>query len=246
MITAQDIIDNEPRFKVRLCPHGTSRDIEKGIWQGQHICVAEGFTLADSPPSNPGDAVVRHQLKVEHYSVLNFGFVVLHCQGFPHSTMTQISRHRDQAILVQSGRYTGQRFIDVAEGESDVESAFFFRPVGMYQDRQGKRYEYTAEDLAGDRVWCKQGCDRYAAKIAAGHSEEHARSSSISYEFRQNFSIAGTVEAMFHWLDQRSKKDSQIEIQALARLAMNELHTACPTLAQWYEENRYGRARLAP
>lgn len=246
MITVHDIIKNDSRLRVELCPHGTSKSVENGIWYGQHTCVSEGFTLDDPLPSDPGGAIIRNQLKVEHYSVANFGFVVLHCSGFPHSTMTQITRHRDSAFLVQSGRYTGQRFVDIAEQKIPVESGFYFRPVGEYQDRQGKRYEYTEGQLFDDQNWAFGGCCQYLCKIEAGWAEEHARAYSIPYEFRQNFSIAGTLEAVFHWLDQRSKKDSQLEIQALALLSINELKKACPSLANWYEETRYGKARLAP
>jgi thymidylate synthase (FAD) len=249
MITAQDILDNDPRLQVRINWDSTSRNIERGIWHGQHECVSETPGLDDTPPANPGQAIIKHQLTPEHsahYSVLNWGYLALHCYGFPHSTMTQITRHRDSSHLVQSGRYTGQRFVDVADGEIDVADVFYFRPIGTYQSRQAKRYEYEVRELKRDRLYCHTGCEVYDGKIRHGFSEEHARENSIPYNFRQNFAIAGTIEAVFHWVDQRSKKDSQLEIQALALLGLQCLKEAAPNLGQWYEDNRYGRARLAP
>ena len=248
MITAQDILDNDPRLKVEINWDSTSRCIERGVWYGQHECVSESAGLDDPSPVNPGQAIIKHQLTPEHsahYSVLNFGFIAMHCYGFPHSTMTQITRHRDSAFLVQSGRYTGQRFVDVADGTKEVHQAFYFRPTGVYQDRQGKRYEYHSAEFMSDLMWCESACYRYQEKISQGFSEEHARAM-LPYEFRQNFAIAGTVESVFHWLDQRSKKDSQLEIQAIAILGLRCLKKATPNLGQWYEDNRYGKARLAP
>ena len=242
MITAQDILDNDPLLRVKVDPYGSSLDAEKGIWYGQHVCVAEGFALDDEAPKKPGKGIIDHQLRVEHYSVLNFGFLVLHVGGFPHSTMCQLTRHQDSKHLVQSLRYTGQRFLDES---LSIRENFYFRPLGTYQDRKGKRYEYLAQDEFEDMRYCEKACERYRTRISQGFSEEHARSY-MPYEFRQNFAIAGTIEAVFHWLDQRSKKDSQLEIQALAILALQRLKETCPNLGQWYEENRFGKGRLAP
>ena len=236
----------DPRFRVEIDWDGSSRSPERGIWRGQHTCVAEGFTMDDEPPVNAGDAIIRHQLKVEHFGVLRFGFLSLHCAGFPHSTMAQLTRHQDSAHLVQSGRYTSERFLKVADKKMNVDEVFYFRPVGVYQDRRGKRYEYTHQDRLDDMTWCEIACERYAKYIVNGFSEEHARALTIPYEFRQNFSIAGDLQAVFHWLDQRSKKDSQLEIQALAKMAAARLVEFAPSLGEWYMANRYGKARLAP
>lgn len=41
-------------------------------------------------------------------------------------------------VVHNSFRYTGQRIADVAEGKRDVEDVFYLRPVGKYDNRQGK------------------------------------------------------------------------------------------------------------
>lgn len=236
---------NDPYFRVEIDRHASSPGPEIGIWHGQHTCVAEGFSLDDAPPKEPGNAIVKHQLKVEHYSVLRFAYLVLHCSGFSHAVMTQIARHQDAAHLVQSGRYTGARFIKIANGEAPIESGFYFRPLGTYQDRGGHRYEYTEKDLEQDRVESLKSACLYADRISRGWAEEHARDG-LRYNFRQNFAIAGDLQAVFHWLDQRSKADSQLEIQSLAAMAMERVIEFSPTLGTWYKESRYGKARLAP
>lgn len=238
----------DPRFRAEIDLAASSKAPELGIWRGQHVCVAEGFSLDDTMANDPGGAVVRNQLTSKHsahYSVLNFGFMVLHFGGFPHSVMCQITRHHDCSFLVQSGRYTGKRFLAIADGSAPVQDAFYFRTPGHYQDRHGNRYEYTEFDLAYDKGESVASAQLYANRIRSGWAEEHARDQ-MPYNFRQNFAVAGTLKDWFHLLDQRSKADSQIEIQALAAMAMDCLIDFAPSLGQWYKANRYGKANLAP
>ncbi|MBD1871928.1 FAD-dependent thymidylate synthase [Nodosilinea sp. FACHB-131] len=238
----------DPHFRVEIDRNASSANAPAGIWYGQHTCVTEGFSPDDPLPKDPEGAILRHALKSEHsphFSVLRYGYLALHCGGFPHSVMAQLTRHQDSAHLVQSGRYTGQRFVRVALGGLPVDQVFYFRPLGTYQDRQGHRYEYTAEELAYDRFACLKACERYAYRLEKGWAEEHARDQ-LPYNFRQNFAIAGDLQSVFHILDQRSKNDSQIEIQSWAGMAMERVIEFVPQIGQWYKEHRYGRARLAP
>lgn len=238
----------DPYFRVEVDPNGTSKDPAAGIWHGQHTCVSESFSLDDPLPSDPEGAILRNNLKSKHsphFSVLRFGYLVLHCGGFPHSVMTQLTRHQDSAHLVQSGRYTGQRFVKVADGELPIEAAFYFRPLSQYQDRKGHRYEYREKDYLVDRRRSLESAQLYAERLKAGWAEEHARDQ-LTYNYRQNFAIAGDIQAVLHWLDQRSKADSQLEIQSLAAMAFGCLYRTMPQLAEWYVENRYGKANYAP
>jgi thymidylate synthase (FAD) len=239
---------DDPYFRVEIDRNSSSANPGAGIWYGQHVCVAEGFSLDDKLPSDPEGAILRHALKSEHsahYSVLRYGYLALHCGGFPHSVMAQLTRHQDSAHLVQSGRYTGKRFLKVASGELPVQEVFYFRPIGQYQDRQGHKYEYTKSDLSYDMAHCRDACSVYSRRLKKGWAEEHARDC-LPYNFRQNFAIAGDLQAVFHWLDQRSKADSQIEIQSLAAIAVERVIEFVPGLGRWYKDHRYGKARLAP
>jgi thymidylate synthase (FAD) len=239
---------DDPYFRVEIDRNGSSAAPAPGIWYGQHTCVAEGFSLDDPLPKDPERGILNNALKSEHsphFSVLRYGYLVLHCGGFPHSVMCQLTRHQDSAHLVQSGRYTGKRFVKVARRELPVDAAFYFRPLGIYQDRQGKRYEYTDGDRAYDRANCLTACELYADRLERGWAEEHARDQ-LPYNFRQNFAIAGDLQAVLHWMDQRSKADSQLEIHSLAAKAMKRVIEFVPQIGQWYKDKRYGKARLAP
>jgi thymidylate synthase (FAD) len=82
-------------------------------------------------------------------------------------------------------------------------------------------------------------------KILAGFSEEHARGS-LFFDFRQHFVVSFNARSLMHFLDLRSKKDAQMEIQAMCDLMWPHFQNWMPEVVGWYETNRLGKARLAP
>jgi thymidylate synthase (FAD) len=241
----QELI-KDPYFRVEIDHNASSANAAAGIWYGQHVTVAEGFSLDDLLPANPADAVIRHQLKVKHWSVLEDGFVSIHFGGFCHSVVMQLVRHQDSKPLVQSSRYTGKRFIDVAYGRLDIREAFYFRPYGKdYQDRSGNKYHYSEADFADDLDQCSKACQKYADRIESGWAEEHARDF-LPQNIRQNFKMSGTIRAVMHWLDQRTLTDSQPEAKTLAYMALDKLKEWQPEFFEFYEKTRAGRNLLAP
>jgi len=239
----------DSRFQVVIDKDASSPNPQVAIWKGQHRCVAEKFLPDDKTPTpeSCGEAVIKHQLAGDrgHYSVLRSAFVKFHCLGFPHSVVSQITRHQDSAFLVQSMRYTGQRIVDCAEGDIPIEDVFYFRPVGSYFDRKGKKYEYTEERREKQKRSRLLAAKEYANEMSLGYSEEHSRDD-LPYGFRQDFDLSGDLQAIWHLLDQRTKADSQIEVRTLAWMILDCLKEFTPELTQWYLENRAGKARLAP
>lgn len=246
----------DPYFKVVIDSDATSPNVQRAIWKGQNTCVSE-IHWSDKEvklsAERCGEAVIKHQLEGDrgHYSVLNKAFISIGCVGFPHSLIGQITRHHESSFLVQSGRYTGDRFVKAANGEIPIEEVFYFRPVGTYFSRGvnpatgSNRYEYTQEQLDEDKRNSLLSAIRYADAIANGFSEEHAREL-LTVNYRQNFDMSGTVKEFWHWWDQRSKADAQIEIQTFYKLVFDVVYPTCPQLCQWYQANREGKARLAP
>jgi len=234
----------DPYFRIEIDLNASSANAAAGLWHGQHVTVAEGFALDDPLPANPAEAVIRHQLKVKHWSVLGGGFVSLHFGGFPHDTVMQLVRHQDSKPLVQSMRYTGDRILQIAMGNANVESTFYCQPVGTYSTRTGS-YQVTEKDRQRYFLDAEISCERYAALIADGKPEEFARRSLLS-GYRQNFVMAGTIQAVYHWLDQRTLTDSQGEAQTLAWMALDKLKAWQPEFFEWYENNRAGKNLLAP
>lgn len=238
----------DPYFRCEIDRDASSPAPQVSIWRGQHQCVIEGFSDDEEAPSSfrAGEVIIKHQLQGDrgHYSVLRMAYLKLNFAGFPHNVVAQITRHQDSAFLVQSNRYTGDRFIKVARGELQPEEVFYWRPVGKHFSREGF-YERTEEMNLKRKKHCLECCQMYAEEIAAGVSYEDARGL-IPYDFRQNFTMAGDLQAVFHWVDQRSKADSQLEVQTLTAMAFTQIKEWVPELASWYEQNRYGKARLAP
>ena len=151
----------------------------------------------------------------------------------------------NSAVVHNSMRYTGQRLIDVANGDRDIEDVFYLRPLGFYSDRQGKKYEYTAEQRQEDLEWCLAACDRYKTRFEQGFAEEHARGT-IPFDFRQHFIFSANARSLMHVLDLRAKADAQLEIQQLCELIWPHFEAWVPAIAHWYKVNRWGKARLAP
>lgn len=148
-------------------------------------------------------------------------------------------------VVHNSFRYTGSRITDVVEGKRDVEEVFYLRPIGAYSDRQGKRYDYTPEQRQQDVAWCLTACHRYHERIAQGFSEEHARGL-IPFDVRQHWVMSANVRSILHLLDLRWKADAQLEAQKLCELIWPHVEAWIPAVAQWYEDNRLKKARLAP
>ncbi|MCG8366406.1 MAG: FAD-dependent thymidylate synthase [Pseudanabaenales cyanobacterium] len=238
------------RFKVEVVAQ--TPNPQQTIYAAMHQDYAEGFVWheRDRWPDETecGDIVIKHLLKGGrgHYGPLEHPQIVLNCGWFPHSTMQQIRTHRvGVSFDVQSFRYTGSRIIDVAAGRQAVEEVFYLRPLGLYSDRQGKRYEYTKAQRQEDLEWCLTACRRYQERIQQGFSEEHARGL-IPFDVRQHWVLSANVRSLMHLLDLRWKTDAQLEAQKLCEHIWPHFKGWVPAIANWYEENRLKKARLAP
>jgi flavin-dependent thymidylate synthase len=237
---------NDRHFRVNIDLDGSSPAPERSIWRGQHVCVSENYAFDAIVPAEPAEAIIKHQLKVRHWSVLEFGYVVLHFDGFPHDTVMQLVRHQGSRPLVQSMRYTGQRMVDAAKWYKPeiIESLFYCQPAGEYTTRTGS---YVISDHYRESFYrrCHQSCVDYALAIDEKIPEEAARRE-LKSGYRQSFTMAGSIRAVFHWLDQRTLSDTQLEAQTLAWMALDALKEWSPVLFEWYEKNRAGRNMLAP
>jgi thymidylate synthase (FAD) len=228
----------EPKARFEVCQKGRTRGEEKLIpYSGKVYCATV----------STGALLVRKDKKpVVCGNCLEHPAITLNCGWFPHSVMQQARTHRvGVSFDVQSGRYTSKRFVDCAEGKRDVEEVFYLRPVGRYNDRQGKKYEYTAEQRLADLDRCLDAAKHYALRLSEGMAEEQARGL-IPFDFRQHFVVSYNLRSVLHFMDLRSKLDAQEEIRDLCDLMWPHVQTWAPEIASWYALNRMGRARLAP
>jgi thymidylate synthase (FAD) len=213
---------------------------EKEEWPGEKAC---------------GEIAVKCLLSGNrgHFGSTEHPQIVLACGYFPHSVMQQARTHRvGISFDVQSFRYTGTSIAEATWGSggyqdnlATIEQLFYLRPVGDYSDRQGKKYSYTEAHRDRDLQYCWDAMWRYASDIQAGFSEEHARGK-LPFDYRQHFVMSLNVRSFMHFLDLRSKKDAQLEIQQLCELMWPHFQAWVPEIAAWYESNRLGKARLAP
>lgn len=238
----------DSRFRVEVV--SKTPNPQQTIYVGLHQCYSEGFALDDKLPSEEksGEIAVRRLLKggKGHFSPCELPQIVFNCGWFPHSTMQQIRTHRvGISMPTQSMRYTGKRIVAVADGNADVEDVFYWRPVGEYRDRQGKRYEYTEGMRRLDLEWAVWACERYRIRIEEGFSEEHARGL-IPFDVRQHWVISLNARSLMHLLDMRMQKSAQLEAQQLCELIYPHFEAWVPQVAEWYSQTRKWKPRLAP
>lgn len=222
------------------------------IYAAMHQDYSEGWVWDEHDrwpdETQCGEIVVKRLLAGErgHYGPLEHPQIVFNVGYFPHSVMQQARTHRvGTSFDVQSMRYSGQRIVKAAEGHIPIEDVFYLRPSGEYNDRFGKKYTYTEAQRQADLEWCQQAAERYKRDLEAGMAEEHARGV-LPFDYRQHFVVSFNVRSLMHFLDLRAKKDAQLEIQKLCDLLWPHFQTWVPEIADWYEKNRLGKARLSP
>ncbi|ASC72537.1 thymidylate synthase, flavin-dependent [Halomicronema hongdechloris C2206] len=210
------------------------------------IEFAENFQPITKPtdwqpkPKPLGRKLRAHPLKVIGVEYLGFQMTYdLEVEGPWHNFVA------NGLVVHNSFRYTGKRILDVVEGKRDVEDVFYLRPVGSYSDRQGKKYDYTADQRQQDLEWCLEASRRYQQRIEAGFAEEHARGL-IPFDIRQHWVMSANVRSLMHLLDLRWKGDAQLEAQKLCEAIWPHFQAWVPAIATWYEDSRLKKARLAP
>lgn len=191
-------------------------------------------------PKHLGKKLQAHPVKIKSVEYLGQQTTYdLEVEGSWHNFVA------NGVVVHNSFRYTGNQFIDVVEGKKNIEDVFYLRPVDYYSDRQGKRYYYSPEQREEDLKWCLEAAKRYNLDIEAGMSEEHARGK-LPFDYRQHFIVSFNLRSFLHFCDLRNKKNAQIEIQKLCEMMWPHFQNWVPEIAEWYESNRLGKARLAP
>ena len=173
--------------------------------------------------------------------------MVLYCVGFSHEVMQQIRTHRVGCSFdVVSGRYSGQRIIDVANGKRTVDEVYYIRPAGFYTDRQGKKYYWSEDQREEDREFCLVLSRRYAQRYSEGLSEEHCRQINSIYGLRQNWTVSGSARFFMHLFEMRSTLDVQLETQKFVALAYPHALNWMPEVFGHHLATRMYKNKLAP
>lgn len=256
----------DSRFRVEVLAQ--TPNPQRLIYQCMHQCYSEDYVFNESSElteTRSGEIAVSRLLSGNrgHYNPLEAPQISFNVGFFPHSVMQQLRTHRvSVSFSVQSFRYTGERVLElgilgeryILSGDFDfsdnlmeaIGEIFYVRPEGFYTDRQGKKYEVTKLQRQNDLSYCLQCAIRYRESInIRGYSEEHARSM-IPFDVRQHFTLTGNVRSIFHIMDLRAKKDAQLECQQFSELLVPHMKSWVPEIWDWYETNRYQKARLSP
>jgi len=133
----------------------------------------------------------------------------------------------------------------VARREVSPEEVFYVRQPGIYWDRQGDRYTWTADDAEESLAIALSSAIDYARLRDKGVSEEHARQVLVT-SYYQNAMVTGNLRSWLHMLDVRLKSDAQSEIRQLMDLISTEVQRWAPEVYSWWASHRKGKAQLAP
>jgi thymidylate synthase (FAD) len=194
-----------------------------------------------------GALIVRRNGKVAICgNCLEHPSITFDCVGFVHNVVVQARTHRvGVSFDVQSQRYTGRRVLKVADGKLPINEVFYVRPVGLYLDRKGHKYEWTEENYSNELKSCLEASKRYSEGYEKGMAEEHLRDY-LPQNIRQNFVVSFSLRAALHFLDLRAKLDAQLEIQALCEGMVPLIKEWVPEIFSYYEQKRLHKARLSP
>ena len=247
-VIPEQILEADKRLEVVPLQHYP--EPEKVVYQGAKCDYSEiAVHLRSLEGVDFGRFIVDELLGNDrgHWGPLEHPHVTSSIAGFDHSVVMQARTHRvGVSFDVQSQRYTGKRVCKVAKGELEVEDVFYFRIPGLYLDREGKKYEYDEKHLWRDMEKCYDSTRDYRHEVdILGYAEEHARFM-LPQNIRQNYVFTANLRSLLHFLDLRSKKDAQIEIQTLCTAMFPFLEAWAPNVWDYYAKKRLYRARLAP
>lgn len=232
-------------------------DPEQVMYQAMHQDYCAEYVSPETEiPMNYGEIVIKRLLEGNrgHYGPLEHPQISFGVGYFPHTVMQQARTHRvGTSFDVQSLRYTGEHLERIGKelldgGDPNLEP-FFYIPqtvkAGAAKTRQGMT-PIAPEALTIILEQYRQQAIAYYRLVGeCGVPYEDARNI-IGYGVRQHFVVSFNCRSLMHFLDLRAKADAQGEIQQMCELMLPHFVTWCPHVAQWYIDNRWGKARLAP
>lgn len=240
---------DDPYFRVELL--SAMPNPQQLVWAAMHQDYSENL-VADERDRFPdetraGELIVKHLLAGNrgHWGPIEHVQIVFSVGYYPHSVMQQLRTHRvGTSFDVQSFRWTGSHILRHCK-LYEIEKVFYLRPIGEYINRQGQQFSYDQDMRIDDLVFCLNAAEHYADRVVSGMPEEQARGM-IPFDVRQHFVMSCNARSLMHILDLRAKADAQLEIQDLCHRLMVHFKNWMPALADWYETNRWGKARLSP
>ena len=222
----------DPYFSVAIDNNSRQVNPDLAIWNAMHICVDGGSDGNVTTALDPVQAVIKHALTPMHWDVLHHASVKVDFTGFPHDTAMQMRTHTDAHVLVQSMRYSDERYTLCSDGHVDPQELFYFP------------HNNDSRQLSLDYGKARRSCRDYANAIERGAKKETARRYLLA-GYRQNFTVSATFCNWMHIFDRRLLADSQGEVQTANWMALNCLRSYSQFF-EYYRTTRASRNMLAP
>ena len=173
--------------------------------------------------------------------------ITFSCGYYPHNVAMQLRTHRVGITFdVQSQRYTGQRVIQVANGELDFDEVFYIRPAGTYQNRQGRRFTLTEHMREQKKELILTTARHYADYVELMDEPEESARDMLSQAIRQNFFVSMTCRTLMHLILVRSAKDVQLECRDCIEKMMVAFDEWMPETSKLVREKFAVKGNLTP
>ena len=149
-------------------------------------------------------------------------------------------------VVHNSQRYTGKRIVKVVNGELKFEEVFYIRPVGTYQNRQGKRFYMTEEMREEKKAVILATAKHYAHYVNTFNEPEESARDVLSQAIRQNFFMSTSCRTLMHLILVRSAKDVQLECRNCIDQMMIHFANWMPATEKLTRDRFYVKGNLTP
>lgn len=167
--------------------------------------------------------------------------------GYPHNVAMQLRTHRVGITFdVQSQRYTGQRILKVVNGDLNFDDVFYLRSIGVYQNRQGRRFELTEPMRREKKEIIMATAKHYADYVGVFNEPEESARDILSQAIRQNFFVSMTARTLMHLILVRSAKDVQLECRNCIDKMLDHFDEWMPQTSILVREKFYIKGNLTP
>lgn len=253
--------DIDPLFRVDLLR--ATPNPQSVIWWASHNDYSEDYIIEEIEQGKYnhdekwfGEKTIKNLFGKNkgHFGVCEHPAITIAAGYFPHNVISQLRTHRVGVTFdVQSFRYSGERFVkfylnfhNMVDPFEEIEKLIYFRPKGIYIDRQGNKYDYTEERRRADKERAICMINDYGFKVYKENCPKEMARGLLPYDYRQHFTFSANLRSAFHILDLRSKADAQLEIRQFCDLFFEVLKNWSPELCSWYEDARLRKAILSP
>lgn len=181
-------------------------------------------------------------LKKKHFGILEHASISLLIQGYNKNSVMQLRTHRNASFAVQSGRYSGKRFLD---DKYDVDDLYWYlsEEESNHKDRSGASYSIDRNRERSMQYFNRQ---QFRNLVKANVPMEQARDI-LGSGIRTDFTMSCNLRTLFHIFALRTPLDAQLDVRLMMDHISHEIIKSgwCQEMMIWHRKKYYGKSTLA-